>query len=81
MTPVEYAIVALFLVAAALGYFLGRVTAQADAEIERMSERRRRDQLAREIEEGIAQMNSRPRLHGVGDVVPFQRRANRDGAA
>lgn len=81
MTPVEYAIGAMFLFALALGYCLGRITADADAQIERMRDQRRRDQLAREIEEGIAALHARPQLHSVGDVVPLRWRENRDQLA
>lgn len=80
MTAIEYAIVALFLSAGFLGYCIGRVAADADRALERMHEQRRRGRLAREIEEGIAAFHSRP-VGGVGEVVPFVRRENRDGVA
>lgn len=78
MTGIEYALLALFLFALFLGYCIGRTAADADRELERLREQRRRDQLARDIEEGIAALNSRPQLHSVGEVVPFRPRENRD---
>lgn len=81
MTAIEYAILALVLFAGVLGYCLGRVAADADAQIERAREQKRRDQLAREIEEGIAALHSRPQLHSVAEVVPLRRRENRDKIA
>jgi hypothetical protein len=75
------AIVSLFAFAGFLGYCCGRSGAIADAQFERALEQRRRDQLARDIEEGLAALHARPQLHSVADVVPLRRRTYRDGAA
>lgn len=84
MTPVEYGILAALLVGMILGHAIGRSSADREAAetraFDRWLENKRRDELARSIEEGIAAANSRPQLHGVAEVVPL-RRENRDRAS
>lgn len=77
MTPVEYGIIAVFLVGLYVGHAIGLASAQREEAgnraFDRWLEQKRRDELARSIDEGIAAAHSRPQLHGVAEVVPFRR--------